>query len=92
VAFDVLRIFFEDFLRESFCFRDDVGAAAAAGEIVITQFDPRVDVLFVFVEIDSLPQRIDHLGYAFETFKRARQTPVSGDKIVVNLDRIAKLK
>ena len=47
VAFDVVWIFPKNFLRESFGFTDDVCSASGAGEIVVTEFDARVEIVLV---------------------------------------------
>ena len=90
MTFDVVRIFCENFLGESFGFRNDVGATAAAGEIVVAELDARFEI--VLIESYGLAQLIDHFRKALETFKRARQTPVGRGEFVVDLNRIAKLK
>src|SRR5215217_4821706 len=70
VAFDVLRIFLENFFGESFRFGNDVRAIAAAGEIVGAESEAGVEI--AFVESYSLAQLIEHFRKALEPFIGAR--------------------
>jgi hypothetical protein len=45
VAFDVVLVAFEGFLRESLCFVDEFRAAVGGREIVVAEFDARFLVL-----------------------------------------------
>src|SRR6185503_10575641 len=83
-------ILVENFLRQPFRFSDDVGAIAAAGEIVVTELEACFEI--VFVESYGLAQLIDHFRKTLETFKRAREAPVGRGELVVDLNRIAKLE
>ena len=49
-----------------------------AGEVVVTKLDAGLEIVFLLVQTDGLPQFVDHLGKAFETFEGAGQSPVCG--------------
>ena len=60
------------------------------GDVVVAEFHARVEV--VFVELRGLAQLFKGFLKTLESFVSAGQTPVSRSKLLVNLDRVAKLE
>ncbi len=90
MAFDVVGIGLQNFLRELLGFTDDVGSIAAAYEIVVTELNASFQVCFV--DAYGSPQRIQHFRKALETFVSLGQAPLRRSKFVVDLDRVTKFE
>src|SRR5687767_6813770 len=75
-AFNVVGIFGENFLRESFCCAYGFRASPATEDIDISELDPCLKI--IRIERRGSLQLGNHLLYTLETFISPCQTPVSG--------------